>query len=262
MRLFRFSFGNLLWVSFIPALYVFLYVPIIILIVFSFNNAGSLYQWEGFTLYWYKQLLQSPEVIDAAQTSFIVALCASMLSIALALIWIYYSAYARLPINNTVFFTNLFVPEIIFALGLLLFFVYVHAALGVLTLIIAHTVLGLGYAVPLLHGRYQELDTTLVEASFDLKAGVHQTFRHIIIPALMPAIISAFLLIFIISLDDFLLAFLCSGSSVQTLSVYIFSMIRTGVSPTINALSTILLLMSSIIVLAASFWGVRKHVYE
>ena len=164
MRWVSFGLGQLFWLTIVPFLYIFLYVPIIILIVFSFNSSSAPYAWTGSTLHWYQELLQSPEIIDATKTSFIVALCASMLSILLAVVWIYYSTYARIPISNKIFYSNLFVPEIIFALGLLIFFVYVHASLGLMTLILAHTVLGLGYAMPLLYGRYQELDPSIIEA--------------------------------------------------------------------------------------------------
>jgi spermidine/putrescine transport system permease protein len=140
------------------------------------------------------------------------------------------------------------VPEVVLGVGLLTFFVLCSVPLGLMTLIVAHTVLGLGFAVPLINGRFAELDIRLVEASLDLGATVHQTFFSIIVPLLRPTIIAAGLLVFIISFDDFVLSYFCSGTSVQTLSLYLLSMLRTGISPTMNALSTLLLLLSSILV--------------
>lgn len=125
-------------------------------------------------------------------------------------------------------------------------FTYFAVPSGLFALIAAHTVLGFGYVVPILASRFNELDYSIIEASLDLGASLNQTFVKIVIPLLLPALIAAGLLVFIISFDDFLLAFFCAGTSAQTLPLYIFALIRTGISPLINALSTLLLLMSSI----------------
>jgi spermidine/putrescine transport system permease protein len=120
--------------------------------------------------------------------------------------------------------------------------------LSITTLIAAHTVLGLGYVVPLIYGRYIELDKKYIEASLDLGATPWQTFRFIILPLLSPALCAGGLLVFIISFDDFVLSFFCAGGTTQTLPMYIFSLIRTESSPVVSALSTLLLVASSLIV--------------
>jgi len=149
-------------------------------------------------------------------------------------------------------------PEIVLAVGLLSLFSFFSVSLGATTLIVGHTLLGLGYVIPILHGRFAEMDANLIEASYDLGATQRQTFFKIVLPLLSPALIAAGLLVFIISLDDFIISFFCAGASVQTLPLYIFTVIRTGASPMINALSTIMLLVSSVLVLALSFFQVKK----
>ena len=149
-------------------------------------------------------------------------------------------------------------PEIVLAVGLLSFFSFFAVPLGATTLIVGHTLLGLGYVIPILHARFIELDESLIEASYDLGATQRQTFFSIVLPLLMPALVASGLLVFIISLDDFIISFFCAGASVQTLPLYIFAVIRTGASPMINALSTIMLIFSSLFVLLFSFLHIRK----
>jgi len=130
--------------------------------------------------------------------------------------------------------------------------------LGTTTLIVGHTLLGLGYVIPILHARFVELDISLIEASYDLGATQKQTFFSIVLPLLRPALIASGLLVFIISLDDFIISFFCAGASIQTLPLYIFALIRTGASPMVNALSTILLIVSSLLVFLFSFLQIKK----
>lgn len=245
----------------VGGIYAFLYAPIIVLMVFSFNKVAFSYQWTEFSTRWYLELFQSAEVWQAAKNSLIVATTASSLSLMLSLLWTFFGAQLKMRWLNSIFLLNLMIPEIILALGLLMFFTFFSIPLGLITLIAAHTVLGLGYAIPLLTTRFSELDYRMIEASFDLGATLSQTFFRVVVPMLMPALIAAGLLVFIISLDDFLISFFCAGSGAQTLSLYIFAMIRTGVSPVINALSTVLLLVSSLLVLLFSLLKVRTGIF-
>ncbi|MBI2775124.1 ABC transporter permease [Candidatus Dependentiae bacterium] len=229
--------------------YVFLYLPIIILIVFSFNSVSFPYTWHSFSLRWYAELFQSPVIWDAFKNSLIVACGSVFLSLVLGLLVVFYSVQAKMKKFLASFYANLMVPEIVLSVGLLTFFTFFGVPLGLTTLIVGHTILGLGYVVPLLSSRFAEIDYSLIEASLDLGATLNQTFMKVIFPLVAPTLVSAGLLVFIISLDDFLLSFFCAGSSAQTLSLYIFATIRTGMSPVLNALSTILFLLSSAIIL-------------
>lgn len=236
---------------FVTSVYLFLYIPIIVLVLFSFNSAQFPAPWDHFTFNWYKELFHATVLWRALLNSLIVAAAATFLSISMSMGLIFYDMKtARVRKGLTFFYGTVIVPEIVFAVGLLSFFAVFSVPLALPTLIVGHTVLGLGYAVPLLYTRFAEMDKRLIEASLDLGATTGQTFFKVVLPLLKPSCMAAALLIFIISFDDFIIAFFCAGSDSQTLSLYIFSMIRSGISPVINALSTILLVVSSIFVFA------------
>ena len=179
----------------------------------------------------------------------------------MSLLFVFYGAQSKIRSMEVLFYINLMIPEILLALSLLVLFTYCSIPLGLITLIVGHTLLGLGFAVPMISACFAEIDYSVIEASFDLGATLNQTFFRVIVPVLMPAMVAAGLLVFIISFEDFLISFFCAGSSAQTLSLYIFAMIRSGVSPTINALSTLLLLLSSAVVLLFSVLKVRTRIF-
>lgn len=238
--------------------YLFLYVPIIVLIVYSFNENALSADWGGFTTRWYSELFQSSEVWDALKNSLFVASFATLLSIILGSLLIFFCKRNYLSSVVFLFFANLAIPEIVLAVGLLSFFYMASISLGITTLIAAHTALGLGYVVPIVYARYEEMDRSLVEASMDLGATELQTFYKIVLPLLMPAIWGAGLLVFVISLDDFIFSFFVSGAGVATLPMYIFSMVRAGSTPAVNALSTLLLMASSFLIIFFSLFQSKK----
>ena len=239
-------------------LYFLLYIPIFVLVAFSFNNNALTYNWLGFTTQWYEELFASVEVWDALGNSLFVALSSVFLSLTLGSVLIFFGSRTYIKKLLLFFYGSLAMPEIVLAVGLLSLFSFLAVPLGASTLIAGHTLLGLGYVVPILYGRFAELDMSLIEASYDLGATKRQTFFSIVLPLLAPALIAAGLLVFIISLDDFIISFFCAGASMQTLPLYIFAVIRTGASPMVNALSTILLLTSSFFVLLFSWLHVKR----
>ena len=241
--------------------YLFLYIPLIVLIVFSFNDAAFPYHWVGFSWRWYQDLFASSALWAAAWNSFIVGISAVSLSLVVGLLFVMWSIQRKSDYFLTIFYPNLVVPEIVLAVGLLSFFIFFHVPLGLNTLVVAHALLGLGYTIPILHARFSSLDPRLVEASLDLGATPTQTFFKIIIPVITPALVAAGLLVFILSLDDFLIAFFCAGTDAQTLSLYIFSMIRSGVSPEVNALATLMLIVSSVLVITYSSLQIRDRIW-
>lgn len=253
-----FSYFQILFIS---SAYIFLYIPILVLILFSFNSATFPYRWVSFSWHWYAELFQSPIIWHAAKNSLIVAVTSSLLSLSCALSFVFYAKQAHVLKFKSLFYLNVIVPEVILAMGLLLLFTFFAVPTGLTTLVIGHTVLGLGFAIPIIAARFGELDYSLIEASLDLGATLQQTFVRVVIPLLAPALIAAGLLVFIISLDDFLIAFFCSGSSAQTLSLYIFATIRAGISPVINALSTLLLLLSSVVILVLNILQIRTRIF-
>jgi spermidine/putrescine transport system permease protein len=192
----------------------------------------------------------------------VVACSATILSIGISLGLIYYhTVTGKMKNFFLLFYGNVIVPEIVLAVGLLSLFSFLAISLGLQTLIIAHTVLGLGFAFPLLYTRFLGLDKRMSEASLDLGATKGQTFVKIILPLLVPAVSASALLIFILSFDDFLLSFFCAGSEAQTISLYIYSMIRSGVSPVVNALSTLLLAFSSLLVVIFCFLNTKTKIF-
>lgn len=254
------------FVLFVSAVYAFLYVPIIVLVVFSFNKAAFPAPWGGFTFYWYEQLwYNSDQVWHALYNSLVVSCSATFLSLLMGIALIFYSVRtgggkAKKIMN--LFYTNLVVPEIVMVVGLLGLFNFFSVPLGKAALIAGHTLLGLGYAVPLLYVRYEEIDEHLIEASLDLGANYTQTFMKIVFPLLLPALLVAALLVFIISFDDFVISYFCAGTTSQTLPVLLLSMLRTGASPVINALSTGLLVLSSFLVLGFCLLRVRMNMFN
>ncbi|MCX5924433.1 MAG: ABC transporter permease [Candidatus Dependentiae bacterium] len=237
------SFSKTMLAIFVASVYIFLYTPIMVLVLYSFNQGGFPDAWQGFSLHWYQDLFQSEEIWRAFQNSVIVACVSSFLSVSMSILLVHGVRHYK---RNVVplFYVNALIPDIVLAVGMLSLFSYLTVPLGLTTLIAGHTLLGLGFSMPIIKGRYDELDKSLIEASLDLGASMRYTFIHVIVPFLYPAILVAFLLSIIISFDDFLISFFCAGSSVQTLSLYIFSMIRSGISPVVNALSTLLLIGS------------------
>lgn len=246
----------------IALIYLFLYVPLLVLIIFSFNEGLFPAPWVGFSLKWYKELFSSSEVWSAFMNSLIVASSATALSILLTLGLIAYETCAHPLAKLRYFFLgNLFIPEVILAIGLLSFFFLFAVPLGFASLIVGHTVLGIGYSVPLIFNGFRDIDKKLFEASRDLGATKWQTLRKIIIPLLRPSIITAALIVFIISFDDFIVSYFCSGGEAQTLPLYIYSMIRQGISPVINALSVFLIFLSCALVYFVGYRFLRVKLW-
>ncbi len=238
--------------------YVFLYLPLIVLLVFSFNTEAFPAPWRGFTLKWYHELFESTHLWDAFSNSLIVAISSTAISLTMGVFLIFYATQGgRIGRFLNLFYGNLVIPEIVLAVGLLGFFSLISIPLGLITLILAHSLLGLGFVIPILYARFLELDLRMTEASLVLGASPIQTFFKVTLPLLRPALIATGLLVFIISFDDFVLSYFCAGSSAQTLSLYILSMLRSGISPVVNALSAILLIFSS--TLAFIFFSLKTR---
>ncbi len=250
--------GRYIFPLYVFLMYLFMYAPIVVLVLFSFNSNPFGYNWGGFTTSWYMELFASTAVMHALKNSLIVAVSTAFLSSLMGSLFVFFLPRSFIDRATSFFYGGLVAPEIVLAVGMLSFFSFCSVPLGLTTLIAGHTVLGLGYVVPIIYARYEELDKSVVEASTDLGATRMQTFYTIILPLLAPAIISSSLLVFIISFDDFIIAFFCAGASDQTIPMYIFSLLRSGATPLINALSTVLLLLSSILVLLFSSSRIKK----
>jgi spermidine/putrescine transport system permease protein len=247
------KFLRLMQPVFVGLIYLFLYLPIIVMVLFSFNKSRISVRWERFSLYWYQKLFQTPEILDALRVSLLVAAFATLLSVFIGTLFVVASVWKKTNYTTWIFYGNILLPEIVMAIGILSIYTFFQIPLGYLSLITGHTIIGLGFVIPVVRARFIELDPILTEASLDLGATYIQTFRKVLLPLLMPSIVASSLLVFTLSLDDFMIAFFCSGPKIQTLSVYVYSMIKGGVDPTINAVSAIFLALSSLLILILSY---------
>lgn len=250
--------------SYIAAIfaYLFLYIPIIVLIVFSFNSKSFPSAWDHFTLHWYYKLFEDVELWESFFNSLTVASISTTIAVTMGALLIFLHANGgKIEKYIPLFYGNLIIPETILAMSLISFFALFKVPLGLPTLIVAHTLLGLGFVVPIVYMRYKELDPRLKEASMDLGASSFQTYRKIILPLIRPALIATGLLVFVLSFDDFVFSYFCSGTSFQTLSMYLVSSIKFGISPVVNALATILLGITSILIMIFFSPKVRTRVF-
>ncbi|HEY4533456.1 MAG TPA: ABC transporter permease [Fusobacterium sp.] len=240
---------------------LFFYLPLLVLIVYSFNDGKSMV-WKGFSLRWYRELFTYSENIwQAFRYSIGVAVVSGLLSTvigtlgAIALKWYTFKSKKYLQLLTVL---PLVVPDIIIGVSLLIMFASIHWKLGLLTIFIAHTTFNIPYVLFIVMARLEEFDYSVVEAAYDLGATERQAFQKVILPMLFPAIISGFLMAVTLSFDDFVITFFVAGPGSSTLPLRIYSMIRLGVSPVINALSVILIALS--IVLTISTKKLQKNV--
>lgn len=224
--------------------FALLYIPILSVILYSFNRSPSTAQWTGFTLDWYRELFKDRIIREALVISLEVGLITALLSALLGTITALVSIYVGDRMGRAirgVMILPLLVPEVALGISLLLFFSSVGLPFGRLTLVLAHSLFCLPYVYIMVQLRLREIDKSVIEAARDLGASSWQIIRTIIIPLITPSIITASLLSLAMSLDDVVISTYMSGPTATTLPVHIFSMMRVGVTPKINALCTLIL---------------------
>ncbi len=229
---------------------LFLFIPLFVTIIFSFNEAKS-GEFTGLSLRWYKDLIfNSDDLWDSFLNSFLVAISSGLVATiigtiaAIGIRWYKFRGKAYIQAIN---FLPMVLPEVIIGVSMLIFFAGVKIQLGLLTIFIAHTTFCLPFVFMIVLARIDEFDYSIVEAAHDLGATSRQTMIKVIIPAITPAIMSAFMMAVTLSLEDFVITFFVSGPGSTTLPLYVYSMIRFGVSPVINALSCVIILGTVII---------------
>ncbi|NMA84052.1 MAG: ABC transporter permease [Epulopiscium sp.] len=231
--------------------FVILYIPVLSVILYSFNKSPSTAQWAGFTLDWYKELFNDRVITEAFKISIQVAFLTSILSAILGTATAITSMYVTKKMEKTingVMILPLLVPEVALGVSLLLFFNALRLPFGHLTLVLSHSLFCVPYVYIMVQLRLKEINISIIEAAKDLGAAKWQIIRTIIIPLVMPSIITASLLALAISLDDVVISTYMSGPTSTTLPVHIFSMMRVGVTPKINALCTLILVGTFFIV--------------
>jgi spermidine/putrescine transport system permease protein len=241
---------------------LYLYIPIVLLVIFSFNASRSATVWHGFSLEWYAKAFANDDVRRAAINSLIVAFSATavgtMVAVFAALILARGGRFRGKGLSYGILMLPMTMPEIVTAVATLSFFTALQLEIGLGRVILAHTVFCIPFAFLPIRARLQGMDTTLEQAAQDLYADEWQTFRHVTLPLLMPGIISGAMLSFINSIDDFIITLMVAPAGSTTLPLYIYGMVRMGVTPEVNALSTVMLTISLLFVSASYLIGRQK----
>ncbi|HEY3327050.1 MAG TPA: ABC transporter permease subunit [Novimethylophilus sp.] len=233
--------------------YLFLYLPLVIVVAYSFNDSRLNAEWVGFTWHWYRVLLQDAGMLRAAANSLFIAFVASSAATVLGTMAGIAMQRYRLRLLPIMVLSPVAMPEILLGVSLLLFFIQVlNLTLGMLSVIIAHITFCIGFVAVIVRARLVGMDESIFEAARDLGATPWQAFRHVTLPLILPAVIAGFLMSFTLSLDDFVITFFTAGVGVSTLPLQIYSMIKIAVTPEVNAVSTLLMLLTLTLLLLAS----------
>lgn len=228
----------------------FLYLPIAVLVVFSFNTSKRNIMFQGFTFEWYGKMFQNTRLLEALQNTIVVAVCSTVISVVIGTIGAFglnkYKFRGKQAID-ALMYIPVVIPEIILGIALLSIFSMVRMPLGLLTLIIAHATFCIPFVIFTVRARLNGFDTSIEEAAMDLGANRIKTFLEIVLPSIMPGVISGALLSLTLSMDDVIISFFTTGPQSMTLPMQIYSMVRSGISPDVNALFTLILLFTILV---------------
>lgn len=240
-----------LWLNAV-ALYVFLYTPIVMVVVYSFNSARRGGPWRGFTTEWYATLLHSPEKLSAVTNTLILATASTAISTVLGTLLGYGLSRFEFPGKKQfswLMYIPLVVPDIVAAVAMLMFYSFIRNLTGLLelglgTMIIAHVTFQVPLIAIIIRARLAGMDPAIEEAAHDLGANAWQKFRHVTLPLTMPGVLAGAALAFTLSIDDFVISFFTAGPGATTLPILIYSSVKRGITPDINALATLIVLAS------------------
>ncbi len=239
----------------------FLYLPMVLLVIYSFNESKLVTVWAGFSTKWYGELMQNEAFLNAAwvtiKVAFLSSTIATVLGTMAALVLVRAGRFTGRTVFSGMIYAPLVMPEVITGLSLLLLFIGIGLDRGILTIVLAHTTFSMCFVSVVVSSRLVTFDRSLEEAALDLGCSAIQAFRLVTLPIIAPAVISGWLLAFTLSLDDLVIASFTSGPSSTTLPIKIWSAVRLGVSPEINALSTIMIAIVAVGVITASLVSKR-----
>ncbi len=232
-------------------IFIFLYAPVVVLIVFSFNSERSRAIWGGFTLDWYRKLFQNDAILSALEVTLIVALISAVVATLIATVTCLglnaMRRRSRNMIMSVTYIPNI-TPDLVTGISLMLLFFFISMKTGFATLLLAHIAFNIPYAILSISPKLRQLDRNLYEAALDLGCKPRQAIIKVIMPEIMPGIITSLILTFTLSIDDFVISYFTAGQ-VQTLAITIYSMARKSVNPQINALSTLMFLTVLVLLL-------------
>jgi spermidine/putrescine transport system permease protein len=239
---------------------VFLYAPVVVLMVLSFNESGQPYAWGGFSIRWYEELVGNSQIQGAVLATLVVGLAATLIATVLGtLLALGLERTTRSSILDAGVFVPVIIPDIVMAIALLSFYNLVFTGimgldLGLWSVVLSHVVFGIAFVAAIVRTRLRHFDSSIEEASMDLGAGPVRTFVSITLPVIAPGVIAGALIAFTLSIDEFVIAFFTAGTAV-TFPIRIYSMIRFGVTPEINAIATIVVVVSIVLVIASQRLG-------
>ena len=245
------------------AVFAFLYIPILLLVVYSFNDSKLNLTWVGFTTKWYGALFQNEVLLRAFQNSLIVAGATTLLSVFLGTTAAWLLHRYKFPAQQLIgllIFIPMVMPEVLMGTSLLVLFVTLGIPLGYGTLIIAHTTFCFPFVLVGVQARLQGLDPSLEEAAQDLGATPVKAFWLVIVPYLMPAIVAGALMAFTLSFDEYIVTVFTSGAESQTLPLKVYGMVRVGLNPQLNALSTLFIGITALLVIGSQIFTRKKTV--
>lgn len=236
------------------AVYLFMYAPLLVMIVYSFTPTEYGVSWEGFTLKWYRAVFDNKNILDALKVSLMVAIPSVLISTTIGTITaitLYRSRFYGRALFQGILYIPLIMPDLVIGISLLLFFIFIKLKLGILTILLAHISISIPLATLVIIARMQRIDRSLEEAAMDLGADEWTTLWKVTLPLLKPGILAAALLTFPWSFHDFVITFFVAGIGSSTLPIRVYSMIRLGVSPMVGALGTMIVVVPLIMVIIA-----------
>lgn len=233
-------------------MFVFLYAPIVVLIVFSFNASKSTASWDGFSLKWYMELFRDQQIMKSLYYTVAIAVISSLVATVIGTFAAFGIHHMRaIPQKAILAVNNLPIlnPDIVTGISLMTLFVFLSMDLGFLTLLLAHITFNIPYVILSVLPKLKQMPQDTLDAAMDLGATPWYAFRKVIMPEIMPGIVTGFLIAFTMSIDDFVISFFTTGGGVSTLSITIYAMARRGIKPIINALSTLMFVFVLVLML-------------
>ena len=240
-----------LWLASLLA-YAFLYAPLVIVVAYSFNDSRLNAEWVGFTFDWYQKLFHNEKMLTAARNSLVIGLTASAVSTVLGTMAGYAMYRYKTRLLPVLVLAPIAIPEILMGVSLLIFFVMLNITLGMVSIVLSHIAFCIGFVAIVVRSRLAGMDESLTEAARDLGATPWQAFRLVTLPLIMPGVVAGALMAFTLSIDDFVITFFTAGVGSSTLPLQIYTMVKIAVTPEVNAVSTLLMLLTLALILIAS----------
>jgi spermidine/putrescine transport system permease protein len=232
--------------------YAFLYAPLVIVVAYSFNDSRLNAEWVGFTFDWYQKLFHNEKMLTAARNSLVIGLTSSVVSTVFGTMAGFAMYRYRIRLLPFLILAPIAIPEILMGVSLLIFFVMLNITLGMGSIILSHIAFCIGFVAIVVRSRLAGMDESLVEAARDLGATPWLAFRLVTLPLIMPGVVAGALMAFTLSIDDFVITFFTAGVGSSTLPLQIYTMVKIAVTPEVNAVSTLLMLLTLALILIAS----------